>query len=332
MLWIEKYRPEKFEDIYGQEEIISHMAGFARSKNIPHMLLFGPHGTGKTCAVQSLAKEIYGDYSDENLSVIQAGILFTQGKTWLENEERFSHLYRKEESLINNFKHIVKWYASMKPFEADFKILAFEEADMLPFAAQAALRRIMEKYSQTCRFILLTRRSSTIIPAIYSRCLPLFFKPLPNETVIRIMKEIMKKENISGDEIPDDDLDLIAEFSKGDCRKAITYLQITAAKSDEADIIELSRSEISSLSAALFMSIKAADFAKSKQTAEMMMIEYGLTAGEVINEISKTAGREYNDPRIALILGDADYSLTEAGNEYLQINALISNIISEVFN
>jgi replication factor C small subunit len=64
----------------------------------------------------------------------------------------------------------------------------------------------------------------------------------------------------------------------------------------------------------------------------MMMIEYGLTAGEVINEISKTAGREYNDPRIALILGDADYSLTEAGNEYLQINALISNIISEVFN
>jgi replication factor C small subunit len=68
------------------------MAGFARSKNIPHMLLFGPHGTGKTCAVQSLAKEIYGDYSDENLSVIQAGILFTQGKTWLENEERFSHL------------------------------------------------------------------------------------------------------------------------------------------------------------------------------------------------------------------------------------------------
>ena len=227
MLWIEKHRPKKFDDIYGQKQVINHIRGFAGDKNIPHMLLFGPHGTGKSVAVECLAKELYNEDSGVNVSIIPAGTLFRQGKEWLENEDKFSHLYKKEDSLITNFKHIVKWYASMKPFGADFKIVVFEDAGELTFDAQAALRRIMERYSRTCRFILIARQQTAIIPAIASRCLPLFFAPLQTADTVSVMRNILKKESILPGTISDEDLEIIAEISQGDCRKAITYLQVT---------------------------------------------------------------------------------------------------------
>ncbi|MDD4126913.1 MAG: AAA family ATPase [Methanomicrobium sp.] len=332
MLWIEKHRPEKFEDIYGQEQVINHIRGFAADKNIPHMLFFGPHGTGKSVAMECLAKELYQDESNINLSVIPAGTLFRQGKAWLETEDKFSHLYKKDDSLINNFKHIVKWYASMKPFDADFKIVVFEDAGELPFDAQAALRRIMERYSRTCRFILISRQQTAIIPAIASRCLPLFFAPLETSVIVSLLKEILQKESILPGVISDENLDIIAEISKGDCRKAITYLQATIENDGILDSSKLTGSETSDVSSSLFSSLMRNDLKKSCEIAEMLMIDYGLSGNEVIIELAKAAKREYNDKKIAIALSDSDYKLCSAGNEFLQVNALLARIIAEVFN
>lgn len=332
MLWIEKHRPKNFNDIYGQKQVINHIKGFAGEKNVPHMLFFGPHGTGKSVTVECLSKELYSDDSGINVSIIPAGTLFRQGKSWIENEERFSHLYQKNESLISNFKHIVKWYASMKPFNAEFKIVVFEDAGELTFDAQAALRRIMERYSRTCRFILIARQQTAIIPAIASRCLPLFFAPLHSEDIISVMNDVLRKERVLPGIISDEDLDLIAEISKGDCRKAITYLQIAIENSGEIDPLELTGSETSAVSSSLFSSLMRNDLKKSCEIAEMLMIEYGLSGKEVIKELSKVAKREYNDKRIAIALADSDYTLCNAGNEYLQVNALLAKIMAEVFN
>ncbi|WFN37930.1 AAA family ATPase [Methanomicrobium antiquum] len=332
MLWIEKYRPEKFEDIYGQKEVINHIRRFAEDKNIPHMLFFGPHGTGKSVSMECLARELYSEDSGINLSIIPAGTLFNQGRAWLESEEKFSHLYQKDESVINNFKHIVKWYASMKPFDADFKIIVFEDAGELSFDAQAALRRIMERYSSTCRFILISRQQTAIIPAIASRCLPLFFAPVETSDIILILKDILQKEGVLPGVVSDDDLEIIAEISKGDCRKAITYLQITVLNDGVLDSSEITGSETTDISTSLFSSLMRNELRKSCEIAEMLMIDYGLSGDEVIKELSKAARREYNDKRIAIALSDADYKLCSAGNEFIQINALLARIIAEVFN
>ncbi|MDD3977255.1 MAG: AAA family ATPase [Methanomicrobium sp.] len=332
MLWIEKYRPEKFEDIYGQKEVINHIRRFAEDKNIPHMLFFGPHGTGKSVSMECLARELYSDDSGINLSIIPAGTLFNQGRAWLGSEEKFSHLYQKDESVINNFKHIVKWYASMKPFDADFKIIVFEDAGELSFDAQAALRRIMERYSSTCRFILISRQQTAIIPAIASRCLPLFFAPVETSDIILILKDILQKEGVLPGVVSDDDLEIIAEISKGDCRKAITYLQITVLNDGVLDSSEITGSETTDISTSLFSSLMRNELRKSCEIAEMLMIDYGLSGDEVIKELSKAARREYNDKRIAIALSDADYKLCSAGNEFIQINALLARIIAEVFN
>ncbi|WOF16320.1 replication protein C [Methanoplanus sp. FWC-SCC4] len=332
MLWIEKYRPVKFEEICGQGEVLRHMQKFASEKNVPHLLIFGPHGTGKSVALESMAGDLYGGYLDENLSIIPSGVLFRQGKSWLENEDRFSHLYMKDESLITNFKHIVKWYASMKPLDADFKIVVFEEASSLPFDAQAALRRIMERYSQTCRFVFIAKQQTSIIPAIASRCLPLFFSPLEAEEIISVMQNVLRKEGVLPGTVSDDDLEIIAQLSRGDCRKALIYLQVMVTKGGDVDFSEITGSETSAISSSLFSYLMKGDLKRSKEIAEMLMTEYGLSGTDVVLEISKAAKREYNDKRIAVALSDADHNLCHAGNEFIQVNALLARVIKEVFN
>ena len=114
----------------------------------------------------------------------QTADLFSQGKKLLEEDERYAHLYQKSQSLIVNFKYILKWYASMRPLDADFKLMVFEDAHALTREAQQGLRRIMEQYSSTCRFVFSTTNQSAIIPAISSRCLPLFFAPVRSDVLI----------------------------------------------------------------------------------------------------------------------------------------------------
>ncbi len=332
MLWAEKYRPDSFEKIRGQTEVVGHIKKFAEDKNIPHMIFFGPHGTGKSCAVECLAKAIYGEDAGMNVSIIPAGTLFRQGKTWLEKEDRFSHLYQSNESLIANFKHIVKWYASIKPFNAEFKIIVFEDAGELTFDAQAALRRTMEKYSQTCRFILIARQQTAIIPPIASRCLPLFFSPIDSSDITDVLSEILEKEGISEDIVDRGSLELIAKVSEGDLRKAIMFLEAFVAIDGKTDIIDLTNSEVSAIVYALFATMRKKDLKKSCEIAESIMLEYGLSGQEIISELKKIIKREYNDEHLTVILSDTDFYLCSAQNEYLQINAMIARIITEVFD
>ena len=125
---------------------------FADAQSVPHLLISGPHGTGKTAAVECLAQRLYGETWEANTTIFSAADLLGKGRSALETDERFSMIYRKDRSLIVNFKQIVKWYASMRPLDADFKLMVFEDAESLTFEAQQALRRTMERYS-ACRFI-----------------------------------------------------------------------------------------------------------------------------------------------------------------------------------
>jgi replication factor C small subunit len=183
MLWIEKYRPTVFEEILGQDHVVTHLKNAALSGNVPHLLLTGPAGTGKSVSVECLARLLYGERMEENLTTIQIADLFEQGKKYLENDERYVHLYRREQSLLTNFKNIIRWYASIRPLDSEFRIIVFEGASAMTREAQQGIRRIMERYSKTCRFIFVTSRPSAIIPAVSSRCLPFFFVPINNDVV-----------------------------------------------------------------------------------------------------------------------------------------------------
>ncbi|WP_286878935.1 AAA family ATPase [Methanoculleus sp. UBA413] len=332
MLWSEVYRPKGCEDIIGQDEVVRYLVSFADAGSVPHMLISGPHGTGKTVAVECLAKGLYAENWEANVSTFSAADLLGRGRSALEADERFSHIYRKDQSLIVNFKYIVKWYASMRPLDAPFKLMVFEDAHDLTFEAQQALRRTMERYSATCRFIFITTRPSAIIPAIASRCLPLFFAPIESGIIRARLEEILAAE---GATLPADDLDLIVHAAQGDLRRAIIYLQLAAGSGGDADLAEVlaevSRSETGNVAASAFDALRTGNFDAASRIAESLMIEYGLSAREVVHELRQVVRREYNHPALAVALADADHRLCHNANDFVQVNALLARIAREVF-
>ncbi|WP_292395966.1 AAA family ATPase [Methanoculleus sp. UBA303] len=329
MLWSEVYRPKRCDDIIGQDEVVRYLVSFADARSVPHMLISGPHGTGKTVAVECLARRLYGEDWKANTTIFSAADLLGRGKSALEADERFALVYRKDQSLIVNFKYIVKWYASMRPLDADFKLMVFEDAHALTFEAQQALRRTMERYSATCRFVFVTTRPSTIIPAIASRCLPLFFAPLESGIVRARLEEILVAEAAT---CPADDLDLIVHAAQGDLRRGIMYLQLAVGSGKDLDLAEVSRSETGNVATSAFNALRAGNFDAARRIVESLMIEYGLAAREVVHELRQVVRREYNHPALAIALADADHRLCHNANDFVQINALLARIAREVFS
>src|SRR3989344_8298801 len=212
-IWTEKYRPQKLEEVVNQTHVVSRLKAWVESKSIPNMLFAGSAGVGKTTVALCLAREIFG-------------------KEWKEN---FLELNASDERGIDVVRGRIKDFAMIRPLGHDFKIIFLDEADALTAEAQQALRRTMEKYSNTTRFILSCNYSSKIIPPIQSRCAIFRFKPLPKDTVIEMLIEIAAKEKYL---LSWKAAELIYEASEGDMRKAENLLQACAsvAKKEKGSI------------------------------------------------------------------------------------------------
>jgi replication factor C small subunit len=326
MLWTERYRPLQFSEILGQDPVVHHLESFAASGTVPHLVLSGPHGTGKSASVSCFARALYGESWELNTSVFQTADVFLQGKTYLEQDERYSHLYQKSQSLINNFKYILKWYASIRPLDTEFKLMVFEDAHALTRDAQQALRRIMERYSPTCRFIFTTTNQSALIPAISSRCLPLFFSPISPEVMLSHLAEIRDRELAGKHPCSDDDLELIGVAAQGDMRRAILLLQVALETGSCQDLLAVSQSETANIATEALAALREGDMRISIRKLESLMIDYGLTGDELLSEARSVIQREYNYPAIAIALADADYRMQHCNSEYLQAGAFAASI------
>ena len=169
-IWTEKYRPSKFEEIVGQDEIIKRVKALTDSLNIPHLLFAGPAGTGKSTLALVVVKELFKE-------------------NWKEN---YLELNASDERGINIVREKVKTFARTKSFgNINFKIIFLDEADALTPEAQQALRRTMENYSSSCRFILSCNYSSRILDPIQSRCVVFRFRLLEKKDIRKIIERIV---------------------------------------------------------------------------------------------------------------------------------------------
>ena len=326
MLWIERYRPKDFNGILGQDPSVRLLSSFAEKRSVPHLILFGPHGTGKSAAIECFARRLYWENWELNTSVFQAADLFSQGKAFLEKEERYAHLYQKNQSLINNFKYIIKWYASLRPLDTEFKLMVFEDAHVLPLEAQQVLRRIMERSSETCRFFFTTTNMSPIIPAIASRCLPLFFAPIDQNVMLHYLQLIRAGEPAGNQGCSDDDLELIVQASRGDMRRAILLLQVALETGKCSNLFEIDQSEMANVSGSALRAIEEGDVRGAIRRLESLMIDYGLSGDEVLAQIRAITKREYNHPSLAIALADAEIRMQHSNNEFVQIGAFATRI------
>uniref|UniRef100_A0A6C0J397 AAA+ ATPase domain-containing protein n=1 Tax=viral metagenome TaxID=1070528 RepID=A0A6C0J397_9ZZZZ len=208
LLWIEKYRPLKFDNILGQDKIIKILEKMIENGSFPHLIFSGGSGTGKTSTVMAIVEKLYG-----------------KSKTFM-----VMKLDASDDRGINSVREEIKGFAEkITLFNKGIKLIILDEADAMTFDAQFALRRIVEKYSDTTRFCFICNYENKIIPPIKSRCLNFTFFPVDKKNIIKKLSNICKEENIKYEK---DALNVIAELSNGDFRKSINLLQSISMRVD----------------------------------------------------------------------------------------------------
>ncbi|MEM2954520.1 MAG: replication factor C small subunit [Candidatus Nanoarchaeia archaeon] len=313
-VWTEKYRPKKLSEIKGQEQIIQRLKAFVSTKSMPHLLFAGPAGVGKTTSALALAKELYGE-------------------NW---RDYFFETNASDNRGIDYIREAIKSYARTAPIgDVPFKIIYLDECDALTREAQDALRRIMEDYTQTTRFILSCNYSSKIIPPIQSRCAIFRFKPLPKESVIEILQKVAENENLK---VSNDVLELVYEASEGDMRKAHNLLQACAAISPVINLKVASEiisfAEPKEIREAILEALNG-NFIKAKKLLFDTIVAHGLSGLDAIRQIQKEIQNlEINEKlkaQLIKICGEVEFRLVEGANEFIQLAALLAEfaLVSE---
>jgi len=312
-IWIEKYRPARLADIVGQDEIVERLTSYVKTGNLPHLLFTGSAGVGKTTAAVTLSREFFGE-------------------TWQMN---FRELNASDERGIDVVRNQIKQFARTSPLgDATFKVLFLDEADALTTDAQAALRRTMETYAQTCRFILSCNYSSKIIDPIQSRCAIYRFKPLGAQAIKEEISRIASREGLV---VTEKAVDAIVYIAQGDMRKAINALQGAAIISptiEEKMVYAItSNARPDEIEELLAVSL-AGDFDGAESLLATLLHERGIAPNELINQCYRALIKRPMDRGLKVqmidFLGETDFRLSEGANSDIQMEALIARFVLAV--
>jgi replication factor C small subunit len=309
-IWTEKYRPSIFTEVVGQADIIKRVESLTNSLNIPHMLFAGPAGTGKSTMALITVKTLYGEKWRDNYLELNA------------SDERGIQIVREK----------VKNFARTKSLgNVSFKVIFLDEADALTPEAQQALRRTMENYSATCRFILSCNYSSKIIDPIQSRCAIFRFKLLEKKDVEKYLTRISEFEKLT---LAPEATKIIYEGSEGDCRKATNLLQATASISPNItpELVStiISNAKPKDIRVVLDYALSG-DFQKSREKLLDIMLKESIAGQDVIKAIQKEIWNMPIEPEIKVKLtektGEIEFRIIEGSDPFIQLESLIASFV-----
>jgi replication factor C small subunit len=310
-VWIEKYRPQSLDEMFGQEQIVGRLKSYIAKDDLPHLLFAGPAGTGKTTAATCIAKELYGE-------------------DW---RESFLELNASDQRGIDVVRDRIKNFARSSFGGHDYRIIFLDEADALTSDAQSALRRTMEQFSNNTRFVLSCNYSSQIIDPIQSRCAVFRFAPLADEAVADQIRAMAAEEGI---ELTEEGLDALVYAAGGDMRKAINGLQAASVMGDTVDEEAVYAITSTARPEAVREMVERAldgDFTAARSQLETLLVDEGIAGGDIIDQLHRSVWEfglaDAEAVRVMDRVGEADYRITVGANEQVQLEALLASLALE---
>ncbi len=312
LMWVEKYRPKCLDEVVGLKDIVESLKAFMKKpKTMPHLMLAGIPGTGKTTIALAIAHELYGA-----------------------NWKNFTlELNASDERGIDTVRDRIKDFSrySRSGFgDIPFALIILDECDQMTGPAQTALRRIMEIGSRTSRFILICNQSSKIIEPIQSRCAIFRFSRVDLQAMKDQLQCIAKKENIS---LLPEATEKIADYAEGDLRHAINALQTASAYKegivDEKTVLLVIGEASPMLVQKMIRKALYGDFIDARKTMYDIIGNFGFSGSEIIRQVQREIFKMSDltpeqKADLSGLIGEYDYRLTQGANSDIQLSALLA--------
>jgi len=294
-------------ELVSHEDIISTITRLIDSGKLPHLLLYGPAGTGKTSTILACAHRMYGKHFGSMVLELNA------------SDDRGIDVVRDQ---IKEFASTRQMFSNMP------KLVILDEADNMTNAAQFALRRVIEKFTRNARFCLICNYASKIIPALHSRCTRFRFAPLSDAQALERLTIIAEAEKCN---VQEGGLEACVALGIGDMRRSINILQSVQmgfGKVDPTCVYQCTGAPMPTDIQQVLGWLMEADFAVALSCISALMHEKGLALVDIVTELHKyitllETSKPLAKAQLVVCLADLEQRLSVGTNEKLQLGGMI---------